>query len=326
MTLRIALFLVPAAAISLACNGFSSGPDFTLPAIDLSTGPYTATIGFVDAPPLGITDWLKGDEVDLSTANNVVLVEHWATWCGPCRVEMPHLTDMQQEYGDALTIIGISDEDIGTVRPFVSRNDATMGYTVARSPVEPMLEWTRLSGATGIPYSYLVQAGQVVWHGHPAALMPVLPHVLAGTWTESMAQAYALLPTIPGSYLASVDTIGPDNARPLVDVLLENPTMGADVKNELSWTILTEVRQDQQDLALALTLIQQATDEVHHNSWAYEDTLGLAYFMNGDTPNAIAAQETAVSLCNDAQAGAPCTELAERLASFERGESGMNTP
>ncbi len=43
----------------------------------------------------------------------VVLVNFWASWCGPCRVEMPHLEDLQQKYGDlGFTVLGVNvDKD-----------------------------------------------------------------------------------------------------------------------------------------------------------------------------------------------------------------------
>ena len=77
---------------------------------------------------------------------------------------------------------------------------------------------------------------------------------------------------------------------------------------------------DKRDLELALRLAEQATAEVEHGNWAYEDTLGLAYFVNGNVSDAITAQERAVRLCNDAQAGHPCIEIADRLTEFRRAQ------
>ncbi len=314
----LALVAVPAVVISLACGGsqsFEEVPDRWAP-ID---APAAADAGaFPDAPDLGVTNWVLGEEVDLTTTDKVVLVEHWATWCGPCRIEFPHMTELQRDHADELVVIGLSEEPTSLVAPFVERNSDVMQYTVAVAPPSDLMTWSRMSGADSIPYSYLVQAGKVVWHGHPGRLMPVLPHVLNGTWNETTAKTFAEIPAFVPAYMETLELLGPEQASSLLDKLLEVPTMGADTKNELSWTILTEIPESQRDIPLAVRLAEQATGEVDHQNWAYEDTLGLALQMDGQLEAAIVAQQTAVDLCIAASAGPPCVELRERLESFER--------
>ena len=55
----------------------------------------------------------------------VVLVNFWATWCPPCRKEMPDLEALQKQFGQRLVVLGISDEDRAKVEPFISQ----AGYT-----------------------------------------------------------------------------------------------------------------------------------------------------------------------------------------------------
>jgi len=314
---------IPAIVISLACGGQQTTFEGPSPVpTPVPSGP-AASGAFVDAPELGVTDWIRGEAVDLDTADGVVLVEHWATWCGPCRIEFPHLTALQEEHGDRLTVIGLSDEPKATVEPFVRRNEEVMGYTVAAADPSAMMAWSRLANADSIPYSYLVVNGQIVWHGHPARMAPVLPVVLDGSWTPEMARTLDELPAFVPAYLETLSLTGKSAALALVEPLLETPGIGGDTKNELAWTILTEVPEAQRDVPLAVRLGEQATDSVEHGNWAYEDTLGLAYFYNGQQAQAIEAQERAVILCNEAQAGHPCIELADRLTAFRDGRSGM---
>lgn len=56
---------------------------------------------------------LSGGELDLSTyRGKVVLLDFWATWCVPCREEIPHFVDLQNQYRDqGLQIIGVSMDD-----------------------------------------------------------------------------------------------------------------------------------------------------------------------------------------------------------------------
>src|SRR5262245_14887121 len=59
----------------------------------------------LDGKPLRLADLKK----------KPVIVDFWATWCGPCRASMPHLSTMQSRYGkQGLTVIGMSVDENGT--------------------------------------------------------------------------------------------------------------------------------------------------------------------------------------------------------------------
>lgn len=75
------------------------------------------------AAPLFDTMDINGNAERLSDqAGKVVLVNIWATWCGPCRSEMPKLDHLYRERKDkGLVVFGISDEDVGVQRKYLQQ-------------------------------------------------------------------------------------------------------------------------------------------------------------------------------------------------------------
>jgi peroxiredoxin len=81
----------------------------------------------------------------------VVLVNFWATWCPPCRKEMPDLDKLYQEFKDqGLLILAISDEDISKVQPFIAEHRYT--YPIL---LDPGSKVHKLFVVEGIPKSFL---------------------------------------------------------------------------------------------------------------------------------------------------------------------------
>src|SRR6516162_4225719 len=86
------------------------------------------------APDLKAKD-LNGKELSLEAyKGKVVLLNFWATWCGPCRAEIPSLIRIQEAYKDRLQIIGMDvDDDEEQLHAFVK--DQGINYPVAMTSV-----------------------------------------------------------------------------------------------------------------------------------------------------------------------------------------------
>ena len=124
------------------------------------------------APRLEIT-MIKGEPVDIHNGKgkNVFVVEFWATWCPACRASIPHLTELQEKYGDeGLVVLGISIEEPDDVTAFLNEAGAKMDYAVAvdrsqKTAYSYMVPFDENS----IPHAFVVDKyGNLVWHGHPA--------------------------------------------------------------------------------------------------------------------------------------------------------------
>jgi thiol-disulfide isomerase/thioredoxin len=144
------------------------------------------------APKLEIAEWVKGEETALETGQ-VYVVEFWATWCGPCRKSIPHLTKLQNELGpEGLTIIGVSDEDPNVVRPFVRKQGNKMDYTVVvDSRKTTSRTWMKAAGQTGIPTAFVVdRQGKLAFIGHPLSdeFETSLRQVLNGRYDPKLAK------------------------------------------------------------------------------------------------------------------------------------------
>lgn len=152
------------------------------------------------APKLQVAKWVQGEPVKEFQADKTYLVEFWATWCGPCRVSIPHLNEFHEKYKDkGLVVIGqdVWERDESLVEPFVQKMGDKMTYRVAlddKSKIEQgaMAEtWMKAAGQNGIPAAFLVNKhGKIAWIGHPMTLQEVtLEDVLADRYDLAKAAA-----------------------------------------------------------------------------------------------------------------------------------------
>lgn len=153
------------------------------------------------APDLQVEAWVKGEPIKGFEPGKVYLVEFWATWCGPCIGNIPHLNALQKEHSkDGLVVIGFTSPDRQTgkgglhesntlpnVRDFVARRGDSMDYHVAFD-LPNRETFNRYFGAdsAGIPHAFVIdRSGKLVISGHPYYFDEVIESVLAGTWDSA---------------------------------------------------------------------------------------------------------------------------------------------
>ena len=87
-------------------------PPAAVDAVGDAAEPNDAALGGKVAPLNYTLKDMNGIDVRLeSFKGKVIVLNFWATWCGPCRVEIPYLIDLQKQYGDDLVILGVSVDD-----------------------------------------------------------------------------------------------------------------------------------------------------------------------------------------------------------------------
>ena len=141
------------------------------------------------APELEISDWVKNGPVKLADGKgkNIYVIEFWATWCMPCRMSIPHLSEIQKKYKDkGVVVVGISHEATPTVETFVKKQK-DMDYNVAADLAGTTYN-KYMEGIRGIPHAFIVDRnGILVWSGHPLRMDNVLKSVVAGTFDPAKA-------------------------------------------------------------------------------------------------------------------------------------------
>jgi len=112
--------------------------------------------------PLTVEKWLTKKP---STNGRVMVLDFWATWCGPCIAAMPSLDQLYKENKNDLALIGISDESESTVSRFLSSHKHAyfQGVDTKKTLYDSL-------SITAIPHCVVVSSdGTVRWQGHPAS-------------------------------------------------------------------------------------------------------------------------------------------------------------
>jgi len=106
-----------------------------------------------------------------SLRGKVVVINFWATWCGPCRVEVPDLVALQEKYRDEVVVLGLSTDEGSpdAVRQFVEQFEINYPVAIVSRDVEQAFE-----GITGLPTSFIVDPEGRVVQKHVGLLNAVL--------------------------------------------------------------------------------------------------------------------------------------------------------
>lgn len=182
------------------------------------------------APAINVETWVKGEPITGYESGRVYVVEFWATWCGPCIAQMPHLSQIARTYKDkGVAVVGVNiwerkydDKTLDTVKGFVEGKGDDMGYTVAFDGASKAMDGAFMKAANrrGIPSTFVIDGNaNVAWIGHPMWLDAVVEKVVDGTWDyekgpasiaaseEKLSTAFRMASTEPATALEAFNAV-----------------------------------------------------------------------------------------------------------------------
>lgn len=114
-----------------------------------------------DGPKLHVEEWVS-EKPNLE--GKFILIDFWATWCAPCRFNIPRLNEFHEKYKDKLVVIGLSSEETKLVKIFKNKV-MTIDYYLA---VDSRQRTSKKIGLYGIPHVLVIDPkGIVRWEGNP---------------------------------------------------------------------------------------------------------------------------------------------------------------
>jgi thiol-disulfide isomerase/thioredoxin len=125
-----------------------------------------------DPAPEFKLDGLDGKPLSLADAHGkVILLNFWATWCGPCRAEIPDLIELQTKYKDRLQIIGLTvdDDDASEIKRVVEQTGINYPVAMASSEVR-----RKYGGIAALPTSFMLDSEGRVMQKHEGLHDPLL--------------------------------------------------------------------------------------------------------------------------------------------------------
>jgi thiol-disulfide isomerase/thioredoxin len=162
----------PPMTVNSRSNNASSASRPDAPPAPLSDDVMQASINLIDGKTTKLADY----------SGKVLVIDLWATWCGPCQQEIPHLIEIAKEYkGRGVEVIGLTREDPENTAEDVKQfsKDFNINYPIGLADEDMQRELMRGRGA--IPQTYIIgRDGKVLRHfvGFSRAIVPEMKAAL----------------------------------------------------------------------------------------------------------------------------------------------------
>jgi thiol-disulfide isomerase/thioredoxin len=293
------------------------------------------------APKLEVKEFVKGDAVKSFEKKKIYVVEFWATWCGPCRTSIPHLSELQKKNKDVVFIgVSVFEQDQSKIKPFVEEMGEKMAYRVAMDDVgsgkgnegKMAKNWMIASEQSGIPTAFIVNGdGKIAWIGHPMQMEKPLEEIISGKWDLAKATAEFKVETVRkvktrtfmGKFNVAFRT---KDEKAMVtsadEAVKDDPEMAQRISatlNQFAWRFVEKPgdKPDANLLKFALAMAEKADKLVGGKSGEIADTLAKAYYENGNAKKAVETQERALQLAKGTELEKDAS-LKDRLEMYKK--------
>ena len=255
------------------------------------------------APLVNVKQWIKGGPVKVEPGK-VHVVEFWATWCGPCREAIPHMTELQKKFKDrGVVFMGLTDEAPSVVKAFVKKMGDKMDYAVGIDEQDKTFKtFMEPFGQTGIPHAFIIDKnGLLMWHGHPiGSLEKALDEILSGKFNLNAAKGWDNLRKLQLDYVTLVNKPAERQiANQKAEQLLTSAAREPGVLTDFAWKIMTGRQVEHRDMPMALRAAKQAYDVTQGTNGVVLDTYARALCENKRCKEAAEIQKAAIPKARD---------------------------
>ncbi|MFP4465726.1 MAG: peroxiredoxin family protein [Candidatus Goldiibacteriota bacterium] len=155
IVILIALMLFPLAACGM---GSKKSPESSASEKSSSAGESSAD----KAPDFSLTD-ISGNTLKLSDhKGKVVILDFWATWCPPCRAEIPFFIELQEDYGgEDFIMIGLAMDERSKVLSFAEENKINYPVAVVEGAKAKQIS-AAYGGVRGLPTTFVIDKNGII--------------------------------------------------------------------------------------------------------------------------------------------------------------------
>jgi len=177
---KFVLTLCISFVLSFGTNLYALDIDYSLLGKPAPTFELTAVSEEKDGKTIKLTDY-KG---------KIVLLNFWASWCGPCRAEMPTLTKLQERYKNrSFTVVGLAMESQEDAKKFIQGKDINFpnAYSADKSGKKSLKEiLTKYGNPDGIlPFSVLISPSQNIFSIYPGIISETKMNRVLGRFLDN---------------------------------------------------------------------------------------------------------------------------------------------
>lgn len=156
----------------MMANSTSNAPSAAAPPEPIPENIMQASINLLDGQTTKLANY----------SGKVLVVDLWATWCGPCRQEIPHLVEIAKEYKEkGVEVIGLTNEDPETDSELVKQFSAAFNINYPIGWADMEMQRGLMRGRGAIPQTYIIgRDGKIIKHyvGFNRSIIPQMKAIL----------------------------------------------------------------------------------------------------------------------------------------------------